>query len=204
MRASWFKRELAVMKDEIKNPKMGSGSTVCSEASTGMGLGLVPSLGHRHLLLGGMTRSLQERWTSKVEAQIALRVAHTESHFEELTKFLTDLDKMVPQQARKWSDWDQTRKEQGPWPRKIMVSVWFKHETSLVTMIGLRRIMKEELDKAAYKIHGQNVMGRLEVSPQRRPLAKTQALFFKGLKEVGGGESKVRAFHGKLQISFFG
>ena len=84
-----------------------------------------------------------------------------------------------------------------------MVSVWFKHETSLVTMIDLLKIMKEESDKAACKIHGQNVTARLEVSPQRRPLAKTQALFFKGLKEVGG-ESEVRAFHGKLQISFFG
>ena len=71
-------------------------------------------------------------------------------------------------------------------------------------MIDLLKIMKEESDKAAYKIHGQNVMVRLEVSPQRRPLAKTQASFFKGLKEVGGGESQVRAFHGKRQISFFG
>ena len=84
-----------------------------------------------------------------------------------------------------------------------MVSMWFKQETSLVTMIGLRKIMKEELDEEAYKIHGQNVKARLEVSPQRRPLTKTQALFFKGLKEVGGGESEVRAFHGKRQISFF-
>ena len=32
-------KELAFMKDEIENLKMGSGSTVCSEASTGVGLG---------------------------------------------------------------------------------------------------------------------------------------------------------------------
>ena len=31
--------ELAVMKDKLKNLKMVSGSTLCSEASTGMGLG---------------------------------------------------------------------------------------------------------------------------------------------------------------------
>ena len=31
--------ELAVMKDELKSLKMGSGSTVCTEASTGVGLG---------------------------------------------------------------------------------------------------------------------------------------------------------------------
>ena len=34
-------------------------------------------------------------------------------------------------------------------------------------------------------------------------MEKPQAMFFKGLKEVGGDESKVRAFDGKLQISFF-
>ena len=84
-----------------------------------------------------------------------------------------------------------------------MVSMWFKHDTNLVTMIDLLNIMKEELDKAAYKIYGYNEKARLEVSLQRRPLAKAQALFFKGLKEVGGDESKVSAFSGNLQISFF-
>ena len=39
--------ELVVMKDDIKNLKMGSGSTVCSEAS-------VPLLGQRHSLLDGI------------------------------------------------------------------------------------------------------------------------------------------------------
>ena len=34
-----FQQELAVVKDEPKNVKMGSGRTVCSEASTGIGLG---------------------------------------------------------------------------------------------------------------------------------------------------------------------
>ena len=32
-------KNLAVMSKEIKNLKLGSGSTVCSEASTGVGLG---------------------------------------------------------------------------------------------------------------------------------------------------------------------
>ena len=34
-----LQNELAVMKDEIKNLKMGSGSTLSSEASTRVGLG---------------------------------------------------------------------------------------------------------------------------------------------------------------------
>ena len=38
-----------------------------------------------------------------------------------------------------------------------MVSMWFKNETNLVTTIDLLKGMKEELEKAAYKIHGQNV-----------------------------------------------
>ena len=32
---------------------------------------------------------------------------------------------------------------------------------------------------------------------------KAQAISFKGLKEVSGDESKVRAFDGELQFSFF-
>ena len=34
-----FQKEMAVMKDEIKNLRVGSGSTVCGDASTGIGLG---------------------------------------------------------------------------------------------------------------------------------------------------------------------
>ena len=64
--------------------------------------------------------------------------------------------------------------------------------------------MKEELDKAACEMNGQRVKARLEVSPQRRLLTEAQAaMFFKGLKEAGEDESKVRSFYGKLQISFF-
>ena len=76
---------------------------------------------------------------------------------------------MVPRQAPKWIAWGQTRKEQGTWPTKTMVSVWFKNETNLVTMIELLKTMKEEQEKAAYKIHGQNVKAWLELSPQRNP-----------------------------------
>ena len=52
-------RELELMKDGIKNLKMGSGGTVCSEASTEMGQGLVlfarpPSLTSRCSSLQGI------------------------------------------------------------------------------------------------------------------------------------------------------
>ena len=35
----FVQKELPVMKDELNNLKMSSASTVCSEASTGVGLG---------------------------------------------------------------------------------------------------------------------------------------------------------------------
>ena len=67
-----------------------------------------------------------------------------------------------------------------------MVSMWFKHETNFVTMIDLVKIMKEELDK----VNGQNVK------------AKARAMLPNGPKGVGGDESEVIVFYGKLQISF--
>ena len=84
-----------------------------------------------------------------------------------------------------------------------MVSMWFKHEANLMVRIDLLKVVKEELDKAACEINGQRVKARLEVSLQRRPLTKAQAMFFNGFKEVDGDESKVRSFRGKLRISFF-
>ena len=44
---------------------------------------------------------------------------------------------------------------------------------------------------------------RFELSPKRKPLAKAHALFYRGLKEVKGDESKIHVVYGKLQISFF-
>ena len=41
------------------------------------------------------------------------------------------------------------------------------------------------------------------MSPKRKPLVKAHALFYKGLKAVGGSESKINVVHGNIQISFF-
>ena len=67
-------------------------------------------------------------------------------------------------------------KEQGTWPTKMVVSMWYKNEASMVT--------------TDCKINGQNVKARLEVSSQQKPLAKAAALFVKGFKEMKGDESK--------------
>ena len=103
---------------------------------------------------------------------------------------------------KKYIDWDQTRTEQGSWPTKLIVSMWLKNETNLPTMAGILDTIKK-FKKVPYKLHGQEVSSKSEMSPKRKPLAKAHALFYKGLKEVGGDESKIHVVYGKIQISFF-
>ena len=64
--------------------------------------------------------------------------------------------------------------------RKFMVSMWFKNGTNLVMMIDLLKIMKEELEKAACKIDGQNVKGRLESQFSEVTLAKGACFVLQG------------------------
>ena len=54
----------------------------------------------------------------------------------------------------------------------------------------------------SFKILDQEVKARLEVSPQKKPLAKAHALFYKGLKAVEGDESQITVVYSKLQMSF--
>ena len=115
------RNELAVMKDEIKNLEMGSGGTVSSEASTGVGLGS-----------GTFARPppLTSRWNEFfVLRKMEFRgwvTGHTQSSIQGITDdegsiLVKDLERMVPRQAHKRIDSDQTRKEHGTWPTKPMV-----------------------------------------------------------------------------------
>ena len=155
------------MKDEINDLRMESGSIVCSEAGTGVELGSGTFSRPPPLI---SRCNVQEGWRSKDGLQIIQKVVFKGIIDDEVLMLVSDLEKMVPRRAHKWSDWDQTRKEQGPWPTKTMVSVWFINETNLVTMIELLKVVKEDLEKASYKIHGQTVKARLE--------------FFKALTEM--------------------
>ena len=58
---------------------------------------------------------------------------------------MVDLEKMIPSQFHQYTDWDHFRKVQGNCPTKTIVNMWFKNETSLATMIGLLKVVKEEL-----------------------------------------------------------
>ena len=96
----------------------------------------------------------------------------------------------------------QTRTEHGSWPTKAVVSLWFKNDTSLATMIELLQMVKDELNKKPYTLYDQLVKARLEISFQKKPLTKAHALFYKGLKAVKAYESKINVIYCKLQISF--
>ena len=50
--------------------------------------------------------------------------------------FIVDLQKMILGQFHQYVDWDQSKEEQGNWPTKTMVSMCFRNETNLATMIG--------------------------------------------------------------------
>ena len=75
----------------------------------------------------------------------------------------------------------------------------FSNETNFATTVGVLDTIKQELQKAPCKLHGQEVSSRLEMSPKRKPLAEAHALFYKGLKEVGGDESKIHVLYGKFR-----
>ena len=64
---------------------------------------------------------------------------------DEVENSTGDLQKMVPNAFHQYIAWNQTRTEQGNWPTKTIVNVWFKNDTRLATMIGLLKIVKDEL-----------------------------------------------------------
>ena len=109
-------KELAVMKDEIKNLKMGSGSIVCSEASAGMGLGSgtfarPPPLTSRWNELFIPRKMEFKGWVTDSSKASLQGVTD-----DEVAKLLGDLERTVPQQAHKvdWLGPNQARnKEQG-------------------------------------------------------------------------------------------
>ena len=102
---------------------------------------------------------------------------------------------MVPN-VHKYIDWDPTRTEQGTWRTKTFVNVWFRSETNLATMIGLLETVENELKKIPYKLHGQEVSARLEMSPKMKPLAKAPCVVLQRPRRSGRK-------YGKVQIIFF-
>ena len=67
------------MKDEIKNFKMGSGSTFCSEASSGVDLASGTLARHQRSLLDTMRFSFRETWNEKDGLPTTQKVIFKES-----------------------------------------------------------------------------------------------------------------------------
>ena len=95
-----------------------------------------------------------------------------------------------------------TKTEQGTWPTETMVSMCPAVKPTCRGWLGCWTSSKQKLKKEPYKLRGQEISSRLEMSPKRKPLAKAHALFCKGLKVVKGDESKIHVVCGKIQISF--
>ena len=101
--------DLAAMKEEIRQKKLGSGSTVCSEASTAVGTG---------------ARGTFARLPPSIAAEMEFKgriTDYTRSSFQgitmdEVAAFVVDLKRMTSLNAPRFVDWEQTKTEQGKWP----------------------------------------------------------------------------------------
>ena len=156
-----MQRDLAVMKDEVRNLKMESGSTLCSEAGTGVGLGASGTLARPPVLASWFNEIVIPR---KVEFKGWIK-DYTRSSFqgitdEEVMVFIVDLQKIMPGQFHQYVDRDQSRKEQGNWTTRTTVNMWFKNETNLASMTGVLKVAKEELKEKCNKIRDQEVSAR--------------------------------------------
>ena len=97
-------KELAFMKDEIKNLQMDGGNTVCSEASTGMRLPLLTSRWNEILI----PRKVEFKgWVTDCSEGNLQGITD-----DDVAKLLGYLERMMPHNAQEWIDWDQTKKEQ--------------------------------------------------------------------------------------------
>ena len=125
--------DLQAIKDKIRQLESGSGSgsTVGSEVSTAVGKGpsgtfVRPPPGvavwndlfmpRRMEFKGWVTDDKPCRYQGLTDTKVST--------------FITDLHHLVPEALKHYVDWEQTRTEQGTWPTKIMVSMWFSNETS--------------------------------------------------------------------------
>ena len=70
-----------------------------------------------------------------------------------------------------------------------MVSLWFKHDTGLLLMIEILKMIRGELDKTQFRVNGERVRTNLEMSPQKK---RAYAMFFEGIKEAQEDETKIK------------
>ena len=62
-------------------------------------------------------------------------------------------------------------------------------------------MMKTDLENKDYKVNGETVRTDLEVTPQKKPLSRAQALFYRAFRDAKGHKSKMETIWGCI-ISF--
>ena len=63
-------------------------------------------------------------------------------------------------------------------------------------------MVKDELKKKPFEFEGPVVEARLEMSRQKKPLAKAHALFYKRLSAARDDESKINVIYDNLHTCF--
>ena len=144
--------ELASMKEDIQTMKVGSNCTVSRAASTGIGLG---SGTHARQPL------LASRWAdSWVPRKLEFKgwsadwsTKHIQGIQDDQVKIvLKEIEAMMPTEVKQWIDWAQTKGNQGTWPKKTMVSLWFMHGTGKIMRVEILKMMRVELENKDYRV----------------------------------------------------
>ena len=173
------------IKEKIRQHEMGSCSAqleVIPAQLFGKGpSGTSPDLWLRALPIGLRTSSSQERWNSKDGSQTTTNAVTKDSRRPRCRASSTTCTrKMVLDSYTNFVDWEQTKTEQGTWPTKVKVNMWFSSETNLPTMLGLL-----ESRTSPTSCREQAVSSRPE-------MARAHALFHEGLKAENHVVMKLR------------
>ena len=123
-----------------------------------------------------MISLFQERWNLKAGVTDYKRCSSEGLTADEVTHVIGDLQLLVAKEVHQYIDWNETRTEQGNWPTKTIVNMWFKNDTNLATTTGLLKIVKDELKQMPYNLHEQEVSARLEMSLKKKHLEKGTCL----------------------------
>ena len=112
------------MKEEVRQVKLESGSTVCGEASTAVGTGASGTFARPQP--GTATRYDENYVPRKMEFKGWI-TEYTRSSFQgttidEVAAFVVDLIQIIPR-SKVLRTWEQRRTEQGSWSTKTLVSL---------------------------------------------------------------------------------
>ena len=176
-----IEEKLNSIKEDIKSLRMGRGGTLSSAASSGYGLGSGTF---------AQPPSLAVRWKSEwVPRKFEIKgwITDWEKHIQgiqddEAKKIMNDICSAMVAEVKANIKWEHSKENQGPWPRKTMVNLLFIQEIRM--MIETLRNLRKVLTDRDYNVNGEVERASLELSPQKKPMGKAQAMFFNSLFEA--------------------